>query len=175
MPRKRDYKAEYQRRIERGLAAGKSRAESRGHSRIAKAISLSDTKAVDARLIKAREFEAMGYSRTKAAKAAHVAPERLAAAHRRGFVRQRSVTIVDKQQGVIDIPVTDAEAKHVSGYLRAIQTVAKTGGQDTSALEPYSDDIVMDLEGVPHELETDWDILSQDDEYGDLKYETTYN
>lgn len=170
MVRKRDYRKEYTRRIERGIASGKSRAEARGHARVAKRIDLSDE-----RLVKARELELLGYSRTRAAKAAHIAPERLAATYRRGFVRPRSAFIIEKGEGLVEIQVDAHEGKHVSSYLNAVKQVSKTGGQDTGALEPFDGDIVMDLEGVAHELETNWDVLSQDDDYGDLKYQTTYN
>jgi len=167
MARKRDYKAEYAKRIARGRKKGMSRAEARGHARVAKAISLSDE-----RIAKAREFEAMGYSRTKAAKAAHVAPERLAAAHRRGFEpKGRKFIIPCVGEGTIEVHVDNPTATHLSDFLRAWQAVKATGGQDTSALEPYDGDVITDLEGVPHELDTTY----TPDEVDDYKYETSYS
>lgn len=159
MARKRDYKAEYAKRIARGIAGGKSRQEARGHTRIAKAIDLSDT-----RLAKARELEAKGYSRTRAAKEAHISTERYAATHRRGFMPQPYHAIfVAKGQGVVEVNLNPSDWKIVGDYLYAVKAVNKNGGQDTSALEPFDGMVVTDVGGEIYELETDWKALKTDD------------
>ena len=164
----RNYQAEYARRIERGLRAGKSRKEARGHPSVARAINLSDT-----RLARARELEAQGLSRTRAAKEAHISTERYAASYKRGFVPRKHFTLMVKDKGLVTLALDGANAHDASMYLHAVKEVKAT--KDTSPLEPFDGLVIYDIGGDSYELETDYKKLADEDVVDDLKYTTTYN
>lgn len=176
MARQRDYKAEYARRIARGAARGLSRSQARGHPKATeqpaslKASALQPKIKTDPVLETAVLAMNRGDSLTRAAREAHVSPERL----RRYLVsknlaskqgtrwaladnRPRRVPMIEgAKTKAVTVPGFD-EASRVGKYHNAIGDFLRS--QDLSALEAFQGQGVNDTAGRFHPFETDPNAL----------------
>ncbi len=165
--KKRDYKIEYRRRIERGLAKGLSKSQARGHPRSGERHSSARTSTprYDRRLEMGLKEMRRGKS-LKAARSAHVAPERLrhyaqgtgvVKKERRRWVvkddrRPRRVQVFSGGQAHEITVAGYAEAELVGRYMAAVGEFLRTN--DAANLQPFVGEWVSDVNGRPYLLET---------------------
>jgi hypothetical protein len=185
--RKRDYKAEYQKRIDRGLSQGLSRSQSRGHGKPkgTKSAEKADSFVYDPRLELGVKAMRKGDSLTKAAKGLHVAPERL-----RGYIRQAGVAERKSGRWFISndprsriVPIFSSgkfqkitvsfEASQKAGaYMSAVNVFLSSN--DTSALDPFRGESIVDVKGKRYFLETRPNVLYRLNASESQSYEEIY-
>jgi hypothetical protein len=185
--RKRDYKAEYQKRIERGLSQGLSRSESRGHGKPkgGKGAEKAATFVYDPRLELGVKAMRKGDSLTKAAKDLHVAPERLRTYVRLARVAERKsgrwFISDDRRSRIVPIyssgkfhkvTVSFQASQKAGAYMSAVK--AFLSSNDTSALDSFRGESVVDLKGKRYFLETRPNVLYRLDASGSQSYEEIY-
>jgi hypothetical protein len=186
--RKRDYRAEYRRRIERAMARGLSRSQGRGHRRAseAKVIKSRAERALeDAKLQMGLRYLRKDKSFSKAAKQAHISPERLRTyAEERGIIEKRGRRWVVKN----DLPrrvliyADGRERQIVVGDFKAASLVGKymsavgsfLTSNDKSYLKPFIGKTVTDIDGKPHALETRPNVLYRLSHSGGSSFEQVY-
>jgi hypothetical protein len=169
MARARNHKAEYQRRIERGLAKGLTRSAARGHSTRAKRNKAKPEKP-DRKVQDAVRAMNEGSSLTKAARAAHVSPERLrtfiktnklARRSKRGWVmrdaRNRRVQIISGGTSKTIRVSGFATASEVGRHAAAVRYALESG--DFSGVFAFRRKGVRDISGKFHRFETDPNAL----------------
>lgn len=186
--RKRDFKAEYRRRIERALAKGLSRSQARGHRR-AREIKTTKSRAErameDAKIQTGLRFLRKNKSFNKAAKEAHISPERLRTyAEEHGIIEKRGRRWViknDLPRRVLiyadgrerQIVVGDFKAASLVGkYMSAVGWFLTTN--DKSHLKPFIGKTVTDMDGKPHALETRPKLLYRLSHAGGSSFEQVY-
>jgi hypothetical protein len=186
--RKRDFKTEYQRRMKRALAKGLSRTQARGHRRPSEAKPAkahAERALEDAKLQMGLRFLRKEKSFNKAAREAHISPERLRTyAVEKGIVEKRGRRWVIKQ----DLPrqvlifsdgrerrivVGDFKsASQVGKYMSAVGWFVRTN--DTSYLRPFLGKTVTDRDGKPFTLETRPNVLYRLSHAGGSSFEQIY-
>jgi len=186
--RKRDFKVEYRRRVERALARGFSKAQARGHRRATEA-KVAKTRAErtleDAKLQMGLRFLRKDKSFSKAAKQAHISPERLrtyAEEHRIIEKRGRRWVIKNDLPRRVLIYADGRERKIVVGDFKAASLVGKymsavgsfLNSNDGSYLKPFISKTVTDIEGKPHALETRKNLLYRLSHAGGSSFEQVY-
>ena len=187
MARKRDYKAEYQKRIERGISQGLSRSEARGHGRTkgVKGAEKVATFIYDPRLERGVKAMRKGDSLTKAATDLHVAPERLRACIRQAGVAEkksgrwfisndpRSRIVPIFSSGKFQTITVSFEASQKAGaYMSAVNVFLSSN--DTSALDPFRGESVVDVKGKRYFLETRPNVLYRLNASESQSYEEIY-
>lgn len=186
--RKRDFKAEYRRRVERATAKGLSRSQARGHRRAseAKVAKNRAEKALeDAKLQMGLRYLRKDKGFSKAAKQAHISPERLRTyAEEHGIIEKRGRRWVIKN----DLPrrvliyAGGRERQIVVGDFKAASLVGKymsavgwfLTSNDKSHLKPFIGKTVADIEGKPHPLETRPGTLYRLSHAGGSSFEQVY-
>ena len=177
MKKPRDFKAEYARRIERGITRGLSRRQARGHPGAKERTASGEVKR-DVELTEQRRLERgvrrmrAGTSLTKAARNAHVSPERLrhyVARHRlatreRGRWKfrkdKRDRQMIFYSEGKVEIVrIKVAEASAIGEYLHAVRRFLESN--DPSHLNPFEHRYVTDTVGRKHSFEVRPNVLYQ--------------
>lgn len=179
MARPRDYAAEYARRIARGQARGLSRSQARGHPRVREPLASQGGQALppvpynprleDGLRLMLRRKDPLALN--QAARAVHVAPERLRnyfaesewAYKERGRWRFRQADIV-RQLGFpsegrwVRVRVRGSDQASLWGrYMNAVKAAIRH--QDPTALDPFRNDVLIDVRKRKHRLETRLDVL----------------
>jgi hypothetical protein len=171
--RPRDYRAEYAQRIARGLAQGLTRSQARGHPRVGETHVSRRAAIPEYHPTLERGLRQLRLGRTlgQAARASHVAPERLRAyLPRTGVVEKQGrrwrVLQDDRLRDVptysegraITITVRGYEASaHNDRYMAAVGRFKHT--LDPAYLAPFEGHGVEDTAGVWHPFETDPNTL----------------
>lgn len=186
----RDYPAEYARRIANAMASGLSRSQGRGHPRAREPLASQDRAGpgdrYDPRLELGLRDMLRGRSLNKAAKDAHVAPERL-----RNYFAESD--FADKQRGrwtfrhdqvprrmliyadgkAVTVVVIGSEAASLIGrYMNAVKAFLRTN--DPAHLVPFKGDRVTDNRGKAYVLETRPNVLYRLTSTGDDTFEQIY-
>jgi hypothetical protein len=186
--RKRDSKIEYRRRIERGLAKGFSRAQARGHRKPREKKSAkrgAEMALVDAKLQMGLRFLRKEKNFAKAAKQAHISPERLRTyAVEKGIVRKRGNRWIIKEKLARRVLIYSAgqERQIVVGNFKAASLIGKymsaVGAflhtNDKSYLDSFIKKSVKDTDGKFHLLETRPNVLYRLDAAGGSRFEQIY-
>jgi hypothetical protein len=171
--RKRDFKAEYRRRIERALAKGLSKAQARGHRRATEprvAKSRAEKALEDAKLQMGLRYLRKDKNFSKAAKEAHISPERLRTyAEERGLIEKHGRRWIIKQNLPRRVLVYGDGREHiiivgnfkaaslVGKYMSAVGSFVRTA--DISYLRPFIGKAVKDTDGKSYILETRQNFL----------------
>jgi hypothetical protein len=161
---KRDYKAEYQSRIAKGLARGLSRSEARGHAQPKAFV-------YNKRLEEGLKAVRKGDSLTKAARTIRAAPETL-----RKYIKQTGVATQRAKHIHIGSDSRIREIQFFSGgreftlrvqgynvaakigsYMSAVKQFLATN--DTSFLEPFAGNSIVDVKGKRYPFETRPNVL----------------
>ena len=166
--RKRDHKAEYRRRIDRALVMGLSKAQARGHRRAseAKIAKTRAEKAVeDVKLQMGLRFLRKEKNFTKAAREAHISPERLRThAVEKGIIEKRGRRWYIKHDLPRRVPIFTGgrektitvgdfdQASLVGKYMSAVGWFLRTN--EIRHLLPYIGKAVTDIAGDSYPLET---------------------
>ena len=186
--RRRDYAAEYKRRIARALARGLSKSQARGHRRAAEATvakSRAQRALEDAKLQMGLRYLRKEKSFTKAAKEAHVSPERLRTeAIEKGIVEKhgrrwtirrdlprRVLVLTDGRERTITVPNFKA-ASDVGKHWSAIGSFVRTA--DAAFLRPFVGKTVTDINGKSYVLETRPNVILRHAHAGGSSFEQTY-
>jgi len=183
----RDYKTEYARRIRRGMARGLSRAQARGHPRARESFASGiKTRAWDPQLEEGLKFVREGDSAAVAARRIDVQPSTLRDyIHRSGVrvtrrgrrlsigrdprVREMSIYSHGKR---VTLRLSFEESRHAGAYMSAVgQALASN---DRAPLVAFEDDVVVDLDGTRHPLETRMNVLYRLDQTSDERPEEIY-
>ena len=186
--RKRDFQAEYRRRVARATAKGLSKAQARGHRRASEATvakNRGEKTLEDAKLQMGLRFLRKEKSFSKAAKQAHISPERLRTyAQEHGIIEKRGRRWVIKN----DLPrrvliyADGRERQIVVGDFKAASLVGKymsavgwfLTSNDKPYLKPFVGKTVTDIDGKPHALETRPNVLYRLSHAGGSSFETIY-
>ncbi len=186
--RKRDFKAEYRRRIERALAKGLSKAQARGHRRATEARgakSRAEKALEDAKLQMGLRYLRKEKSFSKAAKEAHISPERLRTyAEERGIIEKRGRRWVIKQKLPRRVLIYSDGREHiiVVGNFKAASLVGKhmsavgsfVRTADISHQRPFIGKTVKDIDGKSYVLETRPNVLYRLSHAGGSNFQQIY-
>ena len=169
MTRARNHKAEYQRRIERGLAKGLTRSAARGHPARARRSKAATPKPDPNLALAVREMNE-GASLTRAARTAHISPERLRTfiktagiARRKGRIwvmkdaRVRRVQIISGSKSKTIHVRGFRDASAVGQHAAACRKAIETG--DFKPVFAFRGKGVTDAKGRFHPFETDPNAL----------------
>jgi len=186
--RDRDHTAEYRHRIAQGMARGLTRSQARGHRRAAEAIVAKSRKQralEDAKLQMGLRYLRKEKSFTKAAREAHVSPERLRTeAIEKGIVEKRGRRWTIKRDlprrvliytGGRERPIVVPnfkEASVVGKYMSAVGSFVRTS--DISFVRPFDGKTVTDVHGKTYLLETRPRILFRLSHAGSSSFEQIY-
>ena len=185
MARQRDYKSEYQRRIASATQRGLSVSQARGHARTSEPPIRGEREHHSERLEAALKLYRHSGNQTAAAKALHIAPERL-----RRFLREnvevegrgRTLRITDKR--VREMPVVSRgkvsvlrlrgfdQASLNGNHLNAVKQFLETN--DIDVLASFTGQSVIDARGVSHPLETRPNTLRRLAHAGDELFHEIY-
>ena len=185
--RKRNFATEYERRITRGLAKGLSRSQARGHpktkekpiSRRGRLTSLTSDQWQQ--VLKSLRTEK---SLTRAAKAAHVSPERFkreaagkAIAKRKGrwvvrFDLPRRMLLYSDGRAVVVTVGTFEEASLIGRYNAAVRNFLRSN--NPKYLEPFVGQSVTDITGASHNFDTNKNSLYRLSHAGEDEFSQIY-
>lgn len=164
---RRDYKAEYRRRLARAAARGLSRSQARGHARPGEVLIRAQkaTKGTGPLEAALKELH-NGASLQRAARGAHVSPERLRRyLSDRGLAKRvgRKWQVTDERPREMTV-ITDGRIQNLilknfdnaslNGRHKAAVGLALANNTE-SYLEPFDGQSVIDVKGKSHVLETD--------------------
>ena len=162
----RDFKAEYKRRVARGLAKGLSRSQARGHPKTKeKPVGRRRHPLTSDQWQQALKTLRTEKSLTRAAKAAHISPERLkreaagkAIVKREGqwivrFDLPRRMLLYSDSRAVVITVGTFEEASLIGRYNAAVRNFLRSN--NPKYLEPFVGRSVTDITGASHNFETD--------------------
>jgi len=186
--RDRNHTAEYRHRIAQGMARGLTRSQARGHRRAAEAIVAKSRKQralEDAKLQMGLRYLRKEKNFTKAAKEAHVSPERLrTVAIEKGIVEKRGrrwtikrdlprrvLVLADGRERTITVP-NFKTASVVGKHWSAIGSFVRTA--DVAFLRPFIGKTVTDMSGKSYVLETRTNVVLRHAHAGGSSFEQTY-
>lgn len=166
----RDHKAEYQRRVARAAARGLSRSQARGHARWDEAPIRLQPEPDTSKLEEALKALHQTGHQGKAARSAHVSPERLRRFLREsGFAERRGKTWHFNDHRPREMTVIsdgDAQWRWLRGfdeaslngkYLAAVRNFLSSNNREL--LLPFEGQSITDADGNRHPLETDPNAL----------------
>lgn len=186
MARTRDTKAEYQRRMANGAKRGLTPAQARGHApradRPSRPLSSHDRDRFEAALKLYRQTR----NKVTAARAVHLAPERLNRLLRENVQiegRGRTLEITDTRHREMTVISAGEKGKRIlrdfdqaslnSHHLNAVKSYL-TRTNDPAELAPFVGRAVIDAKGVEHPLETDPNVLHEIAHAGDEAFHEIY-
>ncbi len=186
--RKRNYKTEYRRRIKLGKLKGLSKAQARGHRRaveLAPSRQRAERSLEDAKLQLGLRFLRKTRNFTRAAKEAHISPERLRRyALEKGIIGKSGRRWSIKKDLARRVPIYSGGSEHtitvdkfeaaslVGKYMSAVRQFLLT--QDLSHLQPFEGKSVVDVGGKRYPLETRPTVLYRLSHSGGPSFEQIY-